>query len=111
LSQQVRAARRQLSLQMQPLELDLIRVDWNEANPLDQADLGPIEGVPASSGFAMDRGEIRIDGESRMGMRLEAIKLGMFGIAARCAAKDRPGQQSLAPQSYQPLRIEVPRMQ
>jgi hypothetical protein len=82
---------------MQPLERELTRVDWNELNRPDRADLGPIEGVPASSGFAMDCGEIRIDGESRMGMCLEAIKLGMVGIATRCATKDRARQQRLAP--------------
>jgi hypothetical protein len=84
---------------MQPLGHELIRVDLNQLNRPDRADLGTIEFVSTSSRFTMDRCEIRIDGESRVRMRLEAIKLGMIGIAVCCATKDGSRQQRLAPQS------------
>lgn len=58
----------------------------------DRADPGSIERVATCVGFAMNGGEIRIDRQAWMGVRFETVELGMGGIAARFAAKDRPGQ-------------------
>jgi hypothetical protein len=99
LCREVWAAFRQLTLEVQPLSHELTFVDVNELNWADRANLRSIECVPTSRRFAMDRDEVRIDRKARVGMRLEAIELGMIGIAACRAAKDGSCQQCLAPQS------------
>jgi hypothetical protein len=71
------ATRGQLLPQMRPLERDLVRADRNGPNRPDGTDLGLVEGIAAPRGLALDRREIRVDGEARIGMRLEAIELGM----------------------------------
>jgi len=46
-----------------------------------------------------------------MGVGLEAIQLRVAGIAAGFTTEDSLGQQRFAPQSDQPLRVQVLRMQ
>lgn len=111
MSDQGRVADSELPLQVQPLVHELAGGDRNALNRPDRSDFGQIERVPAFTGLAMDCGEIGIDGKARMGMRPETLDLGMPRIAACFPAKDCPSQQSLAPQSYQPLPIKVLRVQ
>ena len=92
---------------MTPLIGQLTRADRNRINRPDRADLGTVKGISAFAGLVMDCGEVGIDRQARVPMRLETLKLRMVGVPARLAAKDSPGQQRLTPKRNQTLRVEV----
>ena len=101
----------ELSLQVQPLKRNLSGADRKGFDRPDRTELGPVKGIASTHGLVMDGAQVRVDRKARMGMRPEAFQLGMPCIAACLAAEDRPGQQRLAPQGDQALRVEILRMQ
>lgn len=100
-------ANRQLVLQVAPLVGKLARTDRNVLNDPNRTDFGPVECVASVCGFVVNCGQVCVDGRARMRMRIETLNLWMMPVATRLATNDRLGQQSLAPQSNQTLRIKV----
>ena len=107
LGEQQRATSSQLLLQVQPLMGELPGTDRNGINGSDRSDFGPIEGVTPKSCLRVDRGQIRVDSQAWLGVRYEALQLGMTRVATSFAPQHSLGQQRLAPQRNQTLRIEV----
>lgn len=100
-----RTANQQLALQMAPLVRKLTRTDWNLLNGANHTDLGAVEAVASMRGLGVNRGQVCVDGQARTRMRTETLKLRVVLVAVGFAANDSLGQQSLAPQSNQTLRV------
>jgi hypothetical protein len=107
LNEQVRITHGKLLNEMCPLERDLIRANDYGPHRSDRSHLGTIERITAPACFVVNRGEVRVDGRARMLVILEPLKLGMASVAARFPPKNRPSQQSLAPQSNQSLWVKI----
>lgn len=54
--------------------------------------------------------EVRIDAGDRIPLLLEATELRMVAIPSRPPQQDRPSEKRLAPESDQPHRIQVARV-
>lgn len=100
-------ADRQLALQVDPLMRKLARADRDALDRPNRTDLGTVEGVAAMHGFGVHRSQVCVDGQARMRMQTETLKLRMALVATRPPANDHLGQQSLTPQGNQPLRVQV----
>lgn len=92
---------------MLPLERKLAGTDGDGLDRPDRAEPGPIEGIATCHGLGMDSGQVRVDGKARLGVSPETLQLRMAGVAASLPAEHRPGQQGLAPQRHEPLRVEI----
>jgi len=105
------AAHTQLGEEMGALVRELTGGSRNPDARSRRRDLRAVERVAAPIGFLQHRVQIGVDGRARRGVRTEALELGVVPIAARASAKHRLREQSLAPQSDQPTRVEMARMQ
>jgi len=59
----------------------------------------------------MYREQVRIDGRKRLRMVAEALQLRVVTIATGIPAQHSLGEQRLTPEGYQPLRVQVSRVQ
>ena len=84
-------ANRQLALQVTPLICKLARTNRDVLNNSDCADLGPVKCVASTRGLVVNCGQVRVDSQARMRVRIETLKLRMVSVAARFAANDRLG--------------------
>ena len=75
------------------------------------ADLAAVEAIASLSCLDVNSREICVDGKTRMRVFGEALKLRVMRVATRFATNDGLGQQRLAPQGYQPLRVKIFRVQ
>lgn len=105
LSVYVRTADRQLVLQMEPLVRKLTRTDRNLLHGANHANLGAVEAVASTRGLRVNRGQVRVDGQTWMRMRTETLKLRVVLVTTRFAANHSLGQQSFSPQSNQTLWV------
>lgn len=83
----------------------LARTDRDGLNRANYSNLGSVECVTSARGLILDGIQVRVDGQTRVRMRFETLKLRVVRITPRLAADDCLGQQSLPPQGNQPLRI------
>jgi hypothetical protein len=73
-------------------------------------DLRGVEPVPANAGLIDHAGEVAVQRGHRIPASEEPLKLRMVTITARLAVKHGPREQTLAPESDEPSRVQVTRM-
>lgn len=83
----------------------------NQPHFANRRDLAAIEAISSFRRFHINDGEIGINGQKRRYVEFETLQLRMMPVSTRFTAQYLPRQQSLAPQRYQPLRVEVLGMQ
>jgi hypothetical protein len=92
---------------MKLLACELTGADRNAPSSPDWPDLGTVKGIAPFGRLVANAGEIPVDCQTRVRVRLEPIQLRMVGVAASLPAKDGLGQQGFTLQGDQPCRIEV----
>ena len=100
-------ARGQLGTQVLPLIINLARSDNDWFNNPDLPDFCAIEGIASLCSFGMDSGQVRIYGQARLRVRLEALQLWMLGVAQGLATKYCLCKQCLTPKGNKAFWIQV----
>jgi hypothetical protein len=77
---------------MLPLKRKLTRADQDGLRDTSRPELGLVERIATCDGLGIDGGQIRVDGNSRMRVSPEPLKLRMVKITARFTSQDGPGQ-------------------
>lgn len=105
-----RAAKAQLRQQVVPFVLQLAARYGKRGFLAARSELAPIECKAPLPGLAVNGFQIKLDGAQRSRVSPESVQLRVVEVSARLAAKDLPRKKSLAPESDQPARIEIPGM-
>src|SRR5262249_50641571 len=92
---------------MAPFVRDLPARHGDPARVAARADLARVERIAAMLGLAVDRGEVGVDREQRIGVRAKALELGMVAVSSRALLQDALCEQRLAPERHEPARVEV----
>lgn len=100
-------AQAKLPEQVPPLMRELSRCYGNRRHVAHGANLGTVKSIAAARCFSVNGAQVRGNGGPRRCMGLEPLQLGMMPVAPGQAPKHCTGQQRLAPQRDEPLRIEV----
>src|ERR1043166_1192966 len=97
--------------QVLPLERELSPADAQVAGRPRTADLLRREIVAADHRFVVHHTQVFSDISGRPSLLAEADQLGVMNVSASLPPEDGLGQKPLAPQGYQPARVQILRMQ
>jgi hypothetical protein len=101
----------QLVQQVLPLKCELAGGDRDGLCDPRRPQLGLVERITARHRLGIDRNQVRVDRNPWLRMSPEPFQLRMVEVPTCFATQDSPGQQRLAPQGNQALRIEIPRVE